>query len=110
MSVKAFLVSGYEVGFTNDVSDYLPRDGAKLSYFESGTGTSADNKRIAYLNGLAGFWWLRSPYTRNDSSVWNVHFNGYHNYFDAYDSRGIRPALILPSTSIFDSTTYLLKG
>ena len=110
LSVKVFLVSGYEVGFTTDVSDYLPQDGAKLSYFESGTGTSANNKRIAYLNGLAGFWWLRSPYTRNDSSVWNVRSNGYHNYFDAYDSRGIRPALILPFTAKFNPETKVLVG
>lgn len=48
---KIFLLSGYEIGFTTSDNSYFPVDGAKLSYFESGTGSSALNKRIAYLNG-----------------------------------------------------------
>lgn len=39
-SCKLFLLGGYEVGFTTSASSFLPVDGAKLSYFESGTGTS----------------------------------------------------------------------
>ena len=62
LSAKIFLLSGYEVGFTTSDNSYFPVDGAKLSYFESGTGSSALNKRIAYLNGSAASWWLRSPY------------------------------------------------
>ena len=62
LSAKIFLLSGYEVGFTTSDNSYFPVDGAKLSYFESGTGSSALNKRIAYLNGSAAHWWLRSPY------------------------------------------------
>ena len=48
---KIFLLSGYEIGFTTSDNPYFPQDGAKLSYFESGTDTSANNKRIAKLNG-----------------------------------------------------------
>ena len=51
LSCKIFLLSGYEVGWTTSDNQYFPVDGAKLSYFESGTGTPANNKRIAYLNG-----------------------------------------------------------
>ena len=76
---KIFLLSGYEIGFTTSDNSYFPVDGAKLSYFEAGTGSSALNKRIAYLNGSAAYWWLRSPYS-------------------ASNSYGIRPALVLPST------------
>lgn len=47
LSTKIFLLSGYEVGFTTSDNSYFPVDGAKLSYFESGTGSSALNKRIA---------------------------------------------------------------
>lgn len=97
LSAKIFLLSGYEVGWTTSDYSYFPVDGAKLSYFESGTGTSANNKRIANLNGSAADWWLRSPYTGNTSSVWVVLSSGDYNY-DASDSYGIRPALILPST------------
>lgn len=96
---KIFLLSGYEIGFTTSDNSYFPVDGAKLSYFEAGTGSSALNKRIAYLNGSAAFWWLRSPYTSSTSCVWYVYSNGdYGGLSGASSSYGIRPALILPST------------
>lgn len=98
LSAKIFLLSGYEVGWTTSDYSYFPVDGAKLSYFESGTGTSANNKRIANLNGSAAVWWLRSPYTYGTSSVWCVSTDGYCLSDYASYSGGIRPALILPST------------
>ena len=98
LSAKIFLLSGYEVGWTTSDYSYFPVDGAKLSYFESGTGTSANNKRIANLNGSAAGWWLRSPYTSFTSSVWVVYSGGFYYYYVASVSYGIRPALILPST------------
>lgn len=96
---KIFLLSGYEIGFTTSDNSYFPVDGAKLSYFEAGTGSSALNKRIAYLNGSAARWWLRSPLTGDAGSVWYVGTNGdcYDDHY-ASGSYGIRPALILPST------------
>lgn len=98
LSAKIFLLSGYEVGWTTSDYSYFPVDGAKLSYFESGTGTSANNKRIANLNGSAAYWWLRSPNTSSTSNVWYVYSDGdYYGDVASY-SRGIRPALILPST------------
>lgn len=98
LSCKIFLLSGYEVGWTSSDNQYFPQDGAKLSYFESGTGTSANNKRIAKLNGSAAVWWLRSPYTDGTYYVWYVGSNGDYGYRSASVSRGSRPALILPST------------
>ena len=95
LSAKIFLLSGYEVGWTTSDYSYFPVDGAKLSYFESGTGTSANNKRIANLNGSAAYWWLRSPNADYTGSVWVVRSGGGD---DASTSYGIRPALILPST------------
>lgn len=92
---KIFLLSGYEIGFTTSDNPYFPVDGAKLSYFEAGTGSSALNKRIAYLNGSAAGWWLRSPYT---GGVWYVLSNGFCGSGGASGSGGIRPALVLPST------------
>lgn len=99
LSCKIFLLGGYEVGFTTSNNQYFPQDGAKLSYFESGTGTSANNKRIANLNGSAAKWWLRSPYTIYTDEAWLIHSNGIYSYDDASYSNGIRPALILPSTT-----------
>ena len=95
---KIFLLSGYEIGFTTSDHPYFPVDGAKLSYFEAGTGSSALNKRIAYLNGSAAGWWLRSPRTRDTSSVWDVYSSGNCSGSSASGSYGIRPALVLPST------------
>lgn len=98
LSAKIFLLSGYEVGWTTSDYSYFPVDGAKLSYFESGTGTSANNKRIANLNGSAAYWWLRSPSTYSTGNVWYVRSGGNYSNYDASYSHGIRPALILPST------------
>lgn len=95
---KIFLLGGYEVGFTTFDSEDFPVDSAKLSYFASGTGTSANNKRIANLNGSAAAWWLRSPLASNADPVWGVYTNGDSFSSSAVNSRGIRPALILPST------------
>lgn len=98
LNCKIFLLSGYEVGWTTSDNPYFPVDGAKLAYFESGTGTSANNKRVAYLNGSAANWWLRSPYTSGTNYVWGVYSNGDYNNNRESNSYGIRPALILPST------------
>lgn len=98
LSCKVFLLSGYEVGWTTSTSSYFPVDGAKLSYFEAGTGSSANNKRIANLYGGAAIWFLRSPYTYNTTYVWYVFLNGGYYAGNANNSDGVRPALVLPST------------
>lgn len=98
LSTKIFLLSGYELGLTSSDNQYFPQDGAKLSYFESGTGTSANKKRIANLNGGAIDWWLRSPYTTGNNFAWYIDPYGDHGFRDVSRTAGIRPALILPST------------
>ena len=96
LSTKIFLLSGYEVGFTTSDNSYFPVDGAKLDYFTASSG--GNSKRIAYLNGSAARWWLRSPHTNNTYYVWLVNSSGVYSYNDASNSYGIRPALVLPST------------
>lgn len=100
LSCKIFLLSGYEVGWTSNNNKYFPQDGAKLSYFEAGTGKSACDKRIAKLNGSADNWWLRSPYTNNTGKVWYVFSDGDYRNSVVSSSYGIRPALVLPSDFI----------
>lgn len=104
LSVKIFPLSGYEVGWTTDIDPYLPVDGVKLAYFESGTSTSAQNKRIAYLNGSAVDWWLRSVNGYAATSVWFVDSSGGYGVRGVSFSLGIRPALILPSTTLVDDS------
>lgn len=110
LSVKAFLLSGYEAGFSVSTDQYFPVDGAKLSYFESGLDTSALNKRIAYLNGSSVSWWVRSPYTGSADRVWLIRYSGTYGNTHPSDSYSIRPAFILPSNALFDETTLILKG
>ena len=98
LSCKIFLLSGYEVGFSTSDSSYFPRDGAKLSYFSSGTGSAANNKRIANYNGSATNWWLRSPYTNGTYYVWYVSSSGSGNRWDCGSTCGVRPALVLDSS------------
>lgn len=98
LSCKIFLLSGKELGWDSSDNQYFPNDGAKLDYFLDGTGSSANQKRVATLNGSAAYWWLRSPSTNNTYYVWLVYSGGYYNYWNANNSCGVRPALVLPST------------
>ena len=104
LPAKIFLLSGYEVGLTTSNSTSFPVDGAKLSYFESGTGSSALNKRIAYLNGSAANWWLRSPLTGDLDHVWDILSNGNYDGNYTYAPFGIRPALVFPQDMGVDSS------
>ena len=98
LSAKIFLLSATETSF--NFSSYMPSgEGAELAYFKGCADNSSDSKRVAYLNGSAAGWWLRSPYCSsssdyalgvNSSGDWGVNYCSY--------SSGIRPALILPST------------
>lgn len=92
---KIFLLSAPEVHYEHSYID--SGEGAVLSYFASCVTNNADSKRVAYLNGSAANWWLRSPRTSSTGSVWYVYSDGGY-YSNASDSCGIRPALVLPST------------
>lgn len=108
LSTKAFLLGGHEVGWTSSSSS--PLDGTILFYFISGLGDTAKSKRIAYLDGAATEWWLRSWQTITDSSIWDVISDGGIGAGPASNSWGIRPTLILPFTAKFDEDTLILKG
>lgn len=96
LSAKIFLLSATETSF--DFS-YMPSgEGAELAYFKGCADNSSDSKRVAYLNGSATFWWLRSPYCGSSSYALCVSSNGDWGLNGCSTSLGIRPALILPST------------
>lgn len=97
LSAKIFLLSATETSFS--FSSYMPSgEGAELAYFKGCADNSSDSKRVAYLNGSATGWWLRSPYCRSFDVALCVNSNGGWNGIGCSDSYGIRPALILPST------------
>lgn len=96
LSAKIFLLSATETSF--DFS-YMPSgEGAELAYFKGCADNSSDSKRVAYLNGSATGWWLRSPFCGNFRYALCVYSDGDWNDYYCSDSCGIRPALILPST------------
>lgn len=96
LSAKIFLLSATETSFS---FDYMPRgEGAELAYFKGCADNSSDSKRVAYLNGSATLWWLRSPGCGDSSSALCVDSDGDWGYDSCSGSYGIRPALILPST------------
>lgn len=97
LSAKIFLLSATETSFS--FSSMPSGEGAELAYFKGCADNSSDSKRVAYLNGSAAYWWLRSPYC-NDLSSYALCVSSNGVWYVSYCSRshGIRPALILPST------------
>lgn len=96
LSAKIFLLSATETSFS--FSSMPSGEGAELAYFKGCADNSSDSKRVAYLNGSAAGWWLRSPNCDNFNYALYGNSNGdWYNSNCSY-SNGIRPALILPST------------
>ena len=96
LSAKIFLLSATETSFS---FSYMPSgEGAELAYFKGCADNSSDSKRVAYLNGSATVWWLRSPDCSYFFSALCVDSNGDWGSGNCSYSCGIRPALILPST------------
>lgn len=97
LPAKIFLLSATEMSFN---FSYMPSgEGAELAYFKGCADNSSDSKRVAYLNGSAAYWWLRSPVCYNSRSALYVGSNGDWDFYGlCSNSNGVRPALILPST------------
>lgn len=96
LSAKIFLLSATETSFS--FSSMPSGEGAELAYFKGCADNSSDSKRVAYLNGSATGWWLRSPYCNYFYYALCVDSTGdWGGSYCSY-SYGIRPALILPST------------
>lgn len=96
LSAKIFLLSATETSF--NFSTMPSGEGAELAYFKGCADNSSDSKRVAYLNGSAAVWWLRSPVCDDFDYALYVNSRGDWYSRGCSDSCGIRPALILPST------------
>ncbi len=92
---RAFLLGNFEVGL-NDFA----KDSDKLSFFEFGNTSSANNKRIALLGARAGNWYTRSVGISADEVVGEVGTYGRPFQVECRFSSGIRPAIILPPSLI----------
>lgn len=97
LSAKIFLLSYYEVGFNDNPSGLQLVDGAKLDYFLSGTGTSANERRVAYYNGSARTWAIRSPNRYSSTDIYSPGNDGDWYLGEVTLKYGIRPSWVLPS-------------
>ena len=105
LSAKIFLLSATETSFS---FSYMPSgEGAELAYFKGCADNSSDSKRVAYLNGSATVWWLRSPDCGYFHRALFVYSNGDWHYDRCSSSYGIRPALKVPSILFEDSEAGL---
>lgn len=108
LPAKIFLLSATETSFN---TNKMPRDeGAELAYFKGCSDTGADSKRVAYLNGSATYWWLRSPSCSLSGSALYVGSYGDWSYASCSASRGIRPALVLPKEMLVDGEGNVIGG
>jgi hypothetical protein len=103
VSAQIFLLSAIEVGLY-DTSEY-PTDGVCLSYFNG----ASNSLRVARLNGVISYWWLRSPDV-NSNGVWAIMGTGTTKYsYSAVAVYGVRPALILsPDTQVDPETNTIV--
>ncbi|MBD5080360.1 MAG: hypothetical protein HDT44_01190 [Ruminococcaceae bacterium] len=101
LSCQAFLLSAYEVGFTKNISSYIPAEGSKLDYFSNASS------RICYNNGSSVIWWTRSPYAVSNGSytpcAWSVYSDGTNFEPQTTNKYWVRPAFILPYDVSVDS-------
>ena len=105
LSAKVFLLSRAELiaGTHSDANT----EGAVLSHFKG--EDTAD--RIAYLNGSATDWWLRTPQKSKTNTAWKVRASGSFIYSNVFNSNGVRPALVLPTdTNVADDGTIGLAS
>lgn len=105
LECQMFPLSGQEVGFSLNDSQYFLVDGAKLAYFDSGTGNSANNKRIGYYNNKPIGWWLRLPRYDSTDIIFSVSPTGGYSVQYANGNQGYRPCFIMPTT--FNQTYYV---
>ena len=98
---QIFLLSQMEVGDSTGATD-----GTCLDYF---SGSDAQTKRIANLNGSSASWYLRSAVfidgQRYASSASFVMSSGTINRTSASSLYGVRPAFIIPFDVKFDPET-----
>lgn len=103
LKTKIFLLGGNEVGFTNTIAT-IGDDGVKLDYFML---NSSDADRIAYFNGVAKGWHLRTP-AKTGAGMNYVNLNGSCSDAGFINKMGIRPAFILPSDTSVDKDMNVL--
>lgn len=97
---QAFLPSIMEMGIPLGGKSGMGEDGACLTYFE---GTAIDEEPLRTV-GSKNRYWTRSSYVLTDDQVFTcAGATGKFSYRDGSYSYGIRPMIIVDSTTILNS-------
>ena len=70
----------------------------------------ASSLQIAYMNGSAVVQWTRSPSMGSTRNAVYLYTNGGVSNIYCSNASGSRPCFTLPSESVFDQNTLVLKG
>ena len=106
LACKSFVLCPYELGETGGDGLNVLQDGAKLDYFLSGTGTAANNKRKAKykdLNIWAEYWTRSADVSPGSRQYCCILDYGVGYPYNVYNTYGVRPAFILPSSFPVDN-------
>ena len=105
LSAKVFLLSIKEIDVGGS-SGAWPNDGSPLSYFKG----AAESKKIAYYNGEAQRWWLRTPNINGTTGLWYIIHDGSYSETNVNSSWYIRPSLIFPTNILVDDDNNILAA
>lgn len=105
LSTKVFALSYAEVGFTNFTNNKANVEGASLSYFYNAN----NSVRIAYFEGNAVLWILRSPRLETTTNVSAVSVAGAYFSPVVSETVGYRPTLIFPSNIAIDENGQITE-
>ena len=105
---KVFLLCAREVGFDSTKDIILPFTGTKLDYFEAGTETSANRKRIVTLDELPYIWWHRDPTLNSVLDVCVTTETGMLHHSTSISKLGVCPAFILPANLVVNDDGSIL--
>lgn len=105
LSTKVFALSYAEVGFTDFTNNKANVEGASLSYFYNANNSA----RIAYFEGDAVLWGLRSPKLEGKIYVSAVSVAGAYSSLNVSGTVGYRPTLIFPSNIAIDENGQITE-
>ena len=111
LECQMYLLSVSELGITQG---NVPVDGAKLDYYLAGTGTDAQKKRVANLNGAPARYNTRSPYVNapaTTAGIWEVQAGGNIATIHTGSAFGALTAFVLDANALeIDETGTLVKA
>lgn len=106
LECKAFDLGGWEIGYgglTSDFTQYLPKDGAKLDFYQDGDSAEANAKRVTSYQGSPGLLGLRSALINGPQNwyVWNVNTRGApYLWYKATSQYITAPCVIIPNDAL----------